>query len=136
MCCGQDIHQPVLGVVGVLVFVHVDVLEARLVALAHLGEDLQQGDGLHDEVVEVHRVVLVEASLVEVVDLGHVLGDIALGGAQVVVGGSEDVLGGRDLGRERAWIEALWVLPELDDTPFDEPHLVSPVVDRELALVP
>jgi hypothetical protein len=93
MCGGHDVDEPVLSVVGVLVFVNMDVLKARLVSLANVGEDLEQRDGLHDEIVEVHGVVLVEALLVEVVDLGHVLGDVALGGAQVVLRCHQDVLG-------------------------------------------
>src|SRR5215211_3932424 len=121
--------------VGVLVLVHMDVLEAGLVAFADLGEELEEGYGLHDQVVEVHGVVLVEALLAEVVDLGDVLRDVALGIAQEVIGGHKDVLGGADLGLEGAWVEALGVLAELHDTSLDEPDLVGAVVDRELPLV-
>jgi hypothetical protein len=39
---------------------------------------------LHDQVVEIHRVVLVEALLIEVVDLGDVLGHVALGLPEIV----------------------------------------------------
>src|SRR5919107_4418815 len=106
MSCGEDVDEAVLGVVGVLVFVDVDVLEAGLVAVADLGEELEEGYGLHYEVVEVHGVVLVEASLVELVDLGDVLRDVALRVAEEVVGGHEDVFGGTDLGLERTWVEA------------------------------
>ncbi len=124
MCGGQDVHQTVLGVVGVLILVHVNVPETMLVALPDLGEDFEEGDGLHDEVVEVHGVVLVETFLVEIVDLGDVLGHEALGLAQVVVRIQKEVLGGGDLGVERPRVEALGVLAELDDATLYEPDLI------------
>ena len=51
-------HQRVLRVVGVLVLVDEHVPEAPPVVLGDVGEDLQQVDGLHDQVVEVHGVGL------------------------------------------------------------------------------
>src|SRR5215208_6857866 len=127
MSGSQDIDETVLSVVGVLVLVHVDVLETRLVAFAELGEEFEEGDGLHDQAVEVNGGVFVETPLVEVVALGDVLGYVALRIAEEVVGGHKDVLGGADLSPERTRVEALWVLAELHDAPFDEPDLVRAV---------
>ena len=135
MSCRQDVNEAVLGVVGVLVLVDVDVLEAGLVAFADLGEEFQECHGLHDQVVEIHSVVFVEAPLVQVVDFGDVLGDVALRVAQEIIGGHKDVLGRADLGLKRARVEAFGVFAELDDAALDEPDLVGAVVDRELSLV-
>jgi hypothetical protein len=46
MCRGQNVHEAVLAVVRVLVLVDVDILEAPLVAVADLGEQLEEGYGL------------------------------------------------------------------------------------------
>src|SRR5215212_2649894 len=135
MCCREDVDEAVLGVVCILVFVDVDVFEAGLVAFADFGEELEEGYGLHYEVVEVHGVVLVESPLVEVVDLGDVLGDVAFRVAQKVVRGHKDVLRGANLGLKRPRVEALGVLAELHDAPLDEPDLIRAVVDGELSFV-
>ena len=132
---GQDVDEPILGVVCVLVLVHVYVFEARLEALAHVREEFHQRDGLHDEVVEVHRVVLVEAALVQIVDLRDVLGDVAFGLSQVVVGREEFVLGVAYLGLERAGVEAFRVFAEFDDAAFDQPDLIPAIVNSELSFV-
>ena len=53
---GQQVDQPVLGVVGVLVLVDEHEAEGALVVLAAVREALEQLDGLHEQVVEVHGV--------------------------------------------------------------------------------
>src|SRR5215210_2258967 len=113
-----------------------DVLEAALVALADLRKDLQQGYGLHDQVVKVHRVVLIEPLLVELVDLGDVLGHVALCLPEVVARVQEEVLRGGDLGVEGPGVEALWVSAELYYATSYEPDLIRGVVDGELPTVP
>ena len=90
---------------------------------------------MHDEVIEVHGVVLVEALLVEVVDLGDVLRYVTFCVAEEVIGGHKDVLCGADLGLERARVESFGVLAELHDAALDETDLVGAVVDRELAFI-
>ena len=70
----EQLQQPVLGVVGVLVLVHEHVAEGVAVALADLLEQLQQVDRAEQQVVEVHRVHAVQVALVDVVDVGdHLL---------------------------------------------------------------
>src|SRR3712207_1760815 len=118
--------------VSVLVLVDVYVLEAALVTFANLREDFEQGDGLHDQVVEIHRIVLVEALLVEVVDLGDVLGHVALRLPKVVARVQKEVLGGGDLGVERPGVEPLRVLSKLDYAASYESYLIGGVVDRKL----
>ena len=67
---GKQLKQPVLRVVGVLVLVDEDPAELPPVALQHVGEQLEHVDRAEQQVVEVERVHLVHAPLVEVVDVG------------------------------------------------------------------
>ena len=67
---GEQLQQPVLRVVGVLVLVDEDVAEGGGVAGADLGEELEHVDGPDEQVVEVHRVHAVQVALVELVDVG------------------------------------------------------------------
>ena len=67
---GEQLQQPVLGVVGVLVLVDEDVAEGAAPALADLLEELEHVDRADQEVVEVHRVGLEHPLLVEREDLG------------------------------------------------------------------
>ena len=68
---GEQADERVLRVVGVLVFVDEDVLEAPPVVLGETGVVPQKGDRLHDEVVEVHGVGLAQPPLVDRVRLGR-----------------------------------------------------------------
>ena len=133
---GQDLEQPVLRVVRVLVLVHQDVAEGLLPALAGLGEALEHLDDEHQHVVEVDGVRGVEAALVELVHLGDRL-VVERRDALAVVGGRDElVLRVRDLRVDAARNEALRILLELLEALPDEPHLVLRVVDREVRAVP
>ena len=70
MLLGDELEQPVLGVVRVLVLVHEDVTERALPPLTGLGEALEHLDGQHEDVVEVDGVRTEEPTLVQLVDLG------------------------------------------------------------------
>ena len=70
MLLGEQLQQPVLGAVGVLVLVDEHPAEGPPVAVADVLEQLEQVDGADQEVVEVHRVGLVHALLVQLVDVG------------------------------------------------------------------
>jgi hypothetical protein len=70
----EQLQQPVLRVVGVLVLVHEYVAERRRVALAHLSEQLEQVDRPEQQVVEVHRVHPMQVALVDLIHIGdHLL---------------------------------------------------------------
>ena len=60
----QELRDAVLRVVGVLVLVDQQVREDLLPAVADVVEALEQIHGAHEQVVEVHRVRLVQSSLV------------------------------------------------------------------------
>ena len=74
--------QRVLGMVGVLVFVHQDVPEPAAVGLGERREGPEHVDGLGDEVVEVHGVGLAQPLGVALEDVGHGLleGIVVVGG--------------------------------------------------------
>ncbi len=67
---GEEEHDLVLGLVGVLVLVDEDVLEALAVVLEHVGVLAEQLHGVGEQVVEVHRAGLEQAGLVLGVDVG------------------------------------------------------------------
>jgi hypothetical protein len=67
---GKQQHQLVLGPVRVLVLVHQDLGEPRLVPLQDLVGGAEQDHGLHQQVVEVHGVGTQKTALVLGVDVG------------------------------------------------------------------
>ena len=133
---GQDRDQLELGVVGVLVLVDHHVAEGLLPVAPRLGHPLEQQHGLHDQVVEVHRVGLRQPPLVEVIDRGHRLLEEATHLLPVQLGGQQPVLGVGDGAVHRPRHEPLGILPEVLDAALHQPHLVGLVVDREVRPVP
>ncbi len=130
----EEVGQPVLRVVGVLVLVDEHVAEGALVVLQAVRVALEELDGLHEQVVEVHGVHRGVALLVELVHVGGHLGvPPALfaepGGPQQLV------LGVADLAADGLRRVALGVYVELLHAALDEPPAVVLVVDGERALV-
>ena len=70
MTAGEHEDDLVLRLVGVLVLVDEDVLEALPVVLEHVGVIAEQAHGVDEQVVEVHRPCLLEPGLVLAVDVG------------------------------------------------------------------
>ena len=136
MCAArQELQQPVLGVVRVLVLVHEDVAERLLPALARLGEAVEHVDRAEEEVVEVHRVRVEEAALVEAVDLGDGLVVERRDARAILLVRDERVLGARDLRVDAARGEPLRIPLQLLEALLHHAHLVGLVVDREARLV-
>ena len=135
MLAGEQLQQPVLDPVGVLVLVDEHVAEVARVALAQVGEQLEQVDGAHEQIVEVHRVRGVHPLLVELVDVG----DGRLEERPLLLaerlGVAQPVLRTRDLALDRPRREALRVDLELVHAALDHPPRIRLVVDREAALV-
>ena len=69
MLASQELEEPVLGVVRILVLVDEDVAERLAPALERFREPLEDLDGEHQQIVEVHRIRGMQATLVEVVRL-------------------------------------------------------------------
>ena len=131
MLGGQHLHEPVLGVVRVLVLVDEDVPEAVLVVLEDLWEGPQELDGDHEQVVEVHCRGLEHPLLVQPVHVGDplVIGAAPLGGEGLEV--DELVLGVRDRGADALRRELLRVEVEVPHAHLDEAPGIGVVVDRE-----
>ena len=70
MLLAEQLHQHVLGVVGVLELVDQHVAERSPVVRQPLGKELQHVDRPHDQVVEVHGVQLVQPPLVQPIGRG------------------------------------------------------------------
>ena len=129
---GQELRDAVLRVVGVLVLVDQQVREDLLPAVADVIEALEQVHGAHEQVVEVHRVRLVQPPLVLDEDVGDRLLEEAVHLLAELGRGHEAVLLGRDARVDAARREPFRVAIELLEARAHEPHLVRLVVDREV----
>ena len=69
----KQLHQAKLAYVGILKLVHGNIAELTLIRLQHLGVGLEQEDGLHDEIVKIHRPRGLQAILIGAVDTGDLL---------------------------------------------------------------
>jgi hypothetical protein len=123
--------QDVLGVVGVLVFVHEHVPEPAPVLLGDLGEDLQQADRRHDQVIEVHRPGRGQPALVLRVRLGQRLAPVAVRGGREALVVDELVLEPGHLGQQRLGRVILGVKIQLAADQRHQPLRVGLVVDGE-----
>ena len=132
----QQLQQPVLRVVGVLVLVHQHMAERRGVALAHLRKQLEQVDRPEQQVVEVHRVHPMQVALVDLIHVGHHLLERGADRLAIVGGGAQAVLRRRDLIVDRGRGEALGVDAHGVGGALGQAAGVGLVVDRELARVP
>ena len=127
----QLADEGVLRVVGVLVLVDEHVAEPAAVRLADVGERLEQVDGHHDEVVEVHGVGRLEPTLVVPVRLGVELLGRVLGPAARRLVVDELVLEVRDPVQHRPRVDPLGIEVHVAAHERHEPARVGRVVDRE-----
>ena len=95
---GDELHQRVLGEVGILILVHMDVLKALPVAFQHrrmIGEQLQRA---HQQIVKIQRIGALEPFFVAVVNIVDLLAaEILLALAEPFVRAQQLVLGVADL---------------------------------------
>ena len=73
----QAADDDVLRVVGILILVDQNIFELLLITLQHVGTVAQQDVGLQQQVVEIHRAVVLAALAVDIVDIAE-LGDLRL----------------------------------------------------------
>ena len=128
-------NELVLGDVGVLVLVDEHVLEPLTVGLEDVRVLAEQGDGVDEQVVEVHRPGGVQPALVLGVHLGMFAVEDVLGAVGGGGGVDELVLPEADRGLDSAWGEALAVETEVADHVAGQARCVGLVVDRELSWV-
>ena len=137
VACGEFLHYEVLCVIGVLVLVDHNVLEALLVLEEHVGEIAEEDVHVEQQVVEVHSVAVMEALVVHLVDgadggaFGVDVGLIDFGVLLVVLGTEEVALGHRDAAENRRGLVGLRVEVELLDDLLDGGFGVVGVVDSE-----
>ena len=89
---GKQLGKHILRVVGVLILVHHDVLEAALVGLQHIGVVLQQQPGVQKQVVEIEGVQLAKPRLQASVHTGSHLPHRVGGGFGKLLGHHQVVL--------------------------------------------
>ena len=133
VAAGEQEDDLVLRLVGVLVLVDEDVLEALAVRLEHVGVIAEQPDGVDEQVVEVHRPGLVQPGLVLAVHVGPLAVEDVLGPRRGGVGIDELVLPQADDGVHAARREPFGVEGEVADHVAGEPDGIGLVVDRERA---
>ena len=129
---GEEEHHFVLGLVGVLVLVDEDVLEALAVVLEHVGVLAEELHGVGEEIVEVHRAGLEQARLVLGIDVGVLAVEDVLGPSLRFLGIDEFVLPEADDAVHATRRESLGVEAEVADDVAGEAVGVGGVVDREL----
>ena len=118
--------------IGVLVLIHEDVTESAAVVLCHVGEELEQGHGRSNEVVEVEGIGAAEPALVLGVGLrqNSILGGLCLPGEGLLV--DEFVLQMRHARRQGPGRVTLGIQVEVLDHHRHEALGVGGVVDGEV----
>ena len=119
--------------VGVLILVHQYVLEPPAVVLQHRRHADEQLQRLEQQIVEVQRVVVAQALLVEAVDVRNLLhAEVLLALGEVFVRREHVHLRVADLGLHLARRVDLVRQVELLEHVLDDGHLVLVVVDGEV----
>ena len=131
LLASQQLHELVLGAVGVLVLVDKEITVAALVALAGFAGDPEQADGFKQQIVEVEGVVLAQLGLVALVNVGNALAVRILGGEVILLGIDHVVLGPGDAAENAAGGELLGVQAHAAHDLLDDGLLVVLVVDGE-----
>ncbi len=127
---GQRLHELVLRDVGVLELVHQHVIEAAAPVREALGMLREQRQRVQQQVVEVHRIGLLQRGRQRAIDLGRDLGERAVGVGGETVGRHHPVLGARDERMHRARrIDLGRMAARLEQT-LDQRLRVVLVVDR------
>ena len=129
---GQHVGDLVLDVVGVLVLVHRDLDEAVLVLCQDVRMLLEQLVGVDEQVIEVHGVGTLEATLQLVVDAGGRLQGRRVGHALELVRQDQGVLGAGNARADAVEREALGLDVEVGHDLLDEALGVVVVIDGEV----
>ena len=129
---GEQADPQVLGAVGVLVLVDVQVAPAILVVRQHAGRLLEQPHGLVEQVVEVERAGRLEARLVRPIRAGGDLLLVAARSGLRCVGADQVVLPAADLASSTCGRSSLVLQQvEIAHDQLDRARLIVRVVDRE-----
>ena len=136
VAAGQKADQKILGVVGVLIFIHHDVAVAALVFLQHLRVFTEQPDGKQDDIIEIQGVGGLEHLLIAAVDLGGDLqGEVIPGRICHPLGGQHFILGSADIGKQRLGRKVFIADVKLRHGILDDPDGIIGIVDGEVTAV-
>ena len=134
----QAADDDVLRIVGILILVNQNISELLLIVLQHVGTVAQQDVGLQQQVIEIHRAVVLAALAVEVVDVAE-LGNLrppVFGGVrrigQIGARGDQRVLGLRDARGDHIGLVLVVGEVQLLDDRLDEVPGIGRIVDREV----
>ncbi len=134
---GEQFHETELRPVGVLILVHEDERKTFPVPVQQLRIVLEELDRLHEQVVEVERVLVLEGLLVLGEDTSHVANELIEGTLRVLREGvavDELVLGLADLGANRLGTPPFGVEPYRFLNALHEPKRVVGIEDAEGAV--
>ena len=129
MLATQQPHQLVLRTVGVLVLVDQQVAIAALILFARLPAGLQQANGLKQQVVEVHRVVLREFFFVDLEDVRNALFQRVGRCQEVLLRIDHVVLGPRNAAQRDAGFQLLVIKAEPLQSLLHNGLLIALVID-------
>ena len=116
-----------MSLVGVLVFIYQNIAELVLVVAQGLWIGLEQFQGLHDQVVEVHDLVALQTGLVLLVDVCHYLFKRPAGNFGVLLWLQQAVFGVGNLGQDVSWDVKLGIQVQLAQDPLDQGQLLGRV---------
>ncbi len=88
----QEVHKFILCVVGVLIFVHHNVLELILVIFQHLRRFFKEPHRVYQQIVKVHGVRVLQPPLVQGVAPGNLLEPIVLFRCHLIFPGGDKLL--------------------------------------------
>lgn len=125
-------HQDILGLVGVLKFIHQNMLKQARIALFGFGDLLHQVNGIEQEVVEIQGVAGEQQFLITAVDTRCYL--IAVIPHREVIRQQQFVLGIRDDGVNRLRTVAFLIEVEVCQRLTQDSQLVFGVVDDKIGV--
>ena len=67
----QESDELKLCIVGILILIHHDIAESLLIRIKNLRTSLEELNSLHDKIIKVHGVVLLESCLIFCICLGN-----------------------------------------------------------------
>ena len=129
----QKAYKTELGRIGILILIHHDVFETLPIDLQDIRMLLKELDGLHDEIVKVHGVVLFEPFRIFFIEVGDKVPiEVSAGHFRVLIGRDQFIFCGGDHIQDPLFLEFLRVnAVALKDLLHDR-ELVIRIIDREI----
>jgi len=129
---GEQVHQPVLDLVGVLEFVNENIVETLAILLQHIRMIFEEPDHLHQQITKVERIGLLQALLVKSVDASDLFRLVIT--VIKLVRPDTTIFGPVDRASHRPRFEGLIVDTEFLQNDFEQTFLILIIVDRKIAI--